>query len=295
MRVGIVGLGCIGSVIAKYLSQDKSILVHYFSKTPKTNISIKQLNSTKSLSVQLSKPSTFKTELDWIFICLKKYHYQEAQQTFGQLINPKTKVVVLRNGLNLRQDFLEYTNRDKILETIIDSPINRLSTNSYLQYRIPKFFVEKTKLSEAFKHLLRNTEIEIVFTKDFKTAQWKKLIESVCSGSIQTITRRKAEVFRDPKIQSDLRQCISESVKVAINDGAKLQVDFELELFNKIINYPLDKSNSMLNDLNNNQPLEINAKIGIIHKMAIEYKIQLQIIEQIYSSVYILNKDLVNQ
>ena len=150
-------------------------------------------------------------------------------------------------------------------------------------------------MSQAIKQLLIHTEIEVVFTKNFKTAQWKKLIESVCSGSIQTIAGRKAEAFRDPKTQSDLRQCISESVKVAINDGAKLQADFELELFNKIINYPLDKSNLMLNDLNNNQPLEINAKIGIINELAVRYDIVSPLVSQFYDTLSLINRSTISK
>ena len=289
IKVGIIGLGCIGSIMTKYLSKNPSIKFYFFSKTAKSTISIHYLNQSQTIPIQLEDSSAFKIELDWVLICLKKYHYPAADVSFSKFITQQTKVAVFRNGLNLKEGLDAFSPPSNILETIIDCSTKRIKENTYEHYSIPIITLPDSGLALSFQKLLKPCEIEVKLATNFKTVQWEKLIESSTAGAIQALTGRKAEVFQNEQIQFFLKQAISESVDVALKNGVRLDKDFKSQLFAKIISYPPTKSNSMLNDLNCGNKLEIEAKIGAINKLANKYNTSSPIIKELYSLVSLLD------
>ena len=245
-KIAIFGLGAIGSLLSKYLLQKKENQVSFFNRSPKTSIQFSFQGKIDTFPITLS-PSK-EADFDWVIVCLKTYHLAEAKRSIRLLVSAKTKLAIFRNGLNLADDFLDLTKSENILETIIDAPTQPQPDGAYLQLRIPKITLPNQSISQNFKVLFSNSEIQFEIINDFKKAQWEKLIESSSLGALLALAEKPAIIFKNPKIRNQYIELIKEGIAVANSDGIKIPVTFSETLLKKLDSYPDQKGSSMLTD-----------------------------------------------
>lgn len=282
-NIGIFGIGCIGSILTKYLVQNKSNTYFYFNRSQKTEIRIEHKKQITTLPVQISNQIDCK--LDWLIICLKEYQIQDALPSIKHLIHTNTNIAIFRNGIHLAEDFNNTTAPQQILETIIDCPTQQSKSGAYIQFKTPKIMLPKNAIANEFMELLSDTDIDWIQTVNFKTEQWKKLIESSSLGSIQALKMKPCIVFKDPKVREEYVQLINEGIVVARSTGIKIEPNFTEKLLHKLKEYPDSKGSSMLTDRLAGKQLELNAKIGAIVKIGLKNNIQIPTTQQIYNSL----------
>ena len=195
-KIAIFGLGAIGSVLAKYLLANKNNQLSYFNRSLKSNVRI--IFNEQLMSLPIEPINQNDGPYDWVVVCLKTYHLAKAKKSIEKLIAPKTKVAIFRNGLNLQDDFSDIIPTSNIIETIIDCPTQLNSDGNYLQLKLPKIILPESSLAKEFEELFGNSKIQIQFIKLFRTAQWKKLIESSSIGALQSLTGKPCVIFTDP-------------------------------------------------------------------------------------------------
>jgi len=223
--------------------------------------------------------------LDWIIICIKAYHYENAIPRIKRLINPNTKIAVFRNGLNLTSDFIGFSDRKNILETIIDCPTQKNGQAGYIQFNKPQITIPRSSLALDFINLFGTSEIEINPKKKFKKLQWEKLIESSSLGAIQAFTGQPCSVFKDKNVLVEYTKLITEAINVAQSEGIKIKNNFTDSLLNKIKTYPPAKGSTMLTDKLAGNKLELEAKIGAILKTGLNNNIKTPTTQRIYNSL----------
>jgi len=84
-------------------------------------------------------------------------------------------------------------------------------------------------------------------------------------------------IFKDKGIINLYKRIVEEGMLVARQEGAKIEADFVEDLLKKIKTYPATKGSSMLTDRLNGNPIEIDAKNGIISKLGRKHKIKTEI------------------
>lgn len=273
IKIGIVGLGAIGSVISKSLHSNEYVELFYYTRSPKTEIKIKHGSSIISIPIKCESLITPEKKLDWVIICLKAHQFQSAQQLLKSLIGDETKVVVIRNGINLVEDVTPFTRREMILPCIIDCPVQKEGEEYFHQLNHPLITTVKNDLSTDFKQLFPEEHLTVTWSNDFKTDLWKKLIESASIGAIQCFTGQTCIIFRKEKILNQYRDLVRESITVAKAAGAKIGFDFEEHLVSKVLSYPPYKGSSMLTDKLSGNEIELDAKNGAISKTGIVHGI----------------------
>ncbi len=274
MRVGILGIGAIGSVIAHCLELHHD--VYYFNRSTKSKIVVKKNNDVLIRKIELSLVDKVPT-LDWLIICLKEFHYSDAHDTLQSLITTDTKVAVIRNGINLEEPILRYTDSKNIVECIIDCPTQVLNDGMYHQLYDPIIKVSNGKLSSEFRGLFRLDRLGIVEVEDYHTESWKKLIESSAIGSILCLTGETCRIFENSELVNLYGLIIDEAILVAKADNANISLEFKSELVQKLIAYPPDKGSSMLTDRIRGSLIEVNAKNGIISQVAKKHNIRTEL------------------
>ncbi|WP_299123934.1 ketopantoate reductase C-terminal domain-containing protein [uncultured Tenacibaculum sp.] len=262
MNIGVLGIGAIGTVISLSLKTDN--VIYYYNRSPKTTLKLQFQNYTTQKSISLNTPSNI--PLDWLIICLKEYHYKNASILLKKLINKNTKVAVIRNGINLKDSILQYTDSKNIIECIIDCP-TQIENRLFIQLKKGIITLDKKNTSLNFLSLFHTKNLNFQFSKDFKTDSWMKLIESSAIGSILCLSNRTAIIFKDTSILNLYTKIIEEGIQVANADGAQIPPDFTLHLTEKARTLPSKKGSSMLTDKLNGNPIEINAKNGIISSL----------------------------
>ena len=271
--VGILGVGAIGSVIAKELSINQNLELFFFNRSEKKEIQVQFKNKIYQLNTTNSYEFSPKNQLDWLVICLKEYHFTDAKDWFQKLIFPKTKIVVIRNGMELKTPLLPYASEDRILECMIDCPVQLDKNGIYQQMKNVQLSSLSGELSLEFKNLFFNKKFSLQQFRDFKTAAWKKLIESASLGAITCLTGETCWIFEKKEIKDWYKKIIEESIFVAQADGAIIPNDFCSYLLEKVKTYPKEKGSSMLTDRLKGRPIELGAKNGIISKLGEKYKI----------------------
>ena len=265
LQVGILGLGAIGHLVAAQLLEKSGLHLHFFNRSNRTRFRFKShLGRLVDKPVEChTRPAAF--QLDWLLACLKTYHYTAAEPWFQQLIQPTTRVVVLRNGLDLGAPLLPYSSAAMILPTLVDGPTQfNDTTKQYEQLAPARLILPPHPLSESFQTLLEGSDVQVSIATDFKTASWEKLIESAALGAITCLTGATCQIFRNENIKQLYRQLLDEGIQVARADGAQLSQDLEERLLEKVVSYPPEKGSSMLTDRLAGRPIEVMAKNGII-------------------------------
>lgn len=282
-NIGVFGMGCIGSVLTKYLIQNPQNNYFFFNRSNKSEICIEcNVKNTKH-PIVINRNDT--VTLDWILVCIKEYHYRDAVKHLKRIITPETKIAVFRNGLDLSQFFESFSDRDSILETIIDCPVQKEADGKYLQLRIPKIILPNCSLAIEFEKLFPNNSIEFTLTNEFENKQWAKLIESSSLGSLQVYTRQPCAMLQEADNVVVLEKLIQEGNKVAKSENVQLGNTFEEDLLNKIKAYPLTKGSSMLADYLAGNELELDAKLGVIIKKGRRNIIDTPVSDRMYTSL----------
>ena len=282
-NIGILGIGAIGSLLTKYLIRNRANRYFYYNRSKKNRILIEFEGKRDDISIEVINHQV--QNLDWLIVCIKEYHFQDAIPILNKLIGQQTKVAIFQNGINLTDRYKQFSNPSKLLETIIDCPVQRIYPNEYKQIRIPKITLPDNLISDEFIKLFK--EPPIVFTKSdrFDELQWIKLIESSSIGSIQSISGMPCSVFQNEEKLNEFKQLVREGIEVAKSEGIKLNENLASQLLTKLKSYPLTKGSSMLSDKLCGNQLELDAKIGVIVKTAKRNNISVPVSNRIYNSL----------
>lgn len=282
IRIGVFGVGAIGCVLTcSLLEQFK---VYYFNRSAKTSVSLLYKGVTLNKEIQLTNNKDFES-LDWLIICIKGYHYENAKNIISQIVSSKTKITVIRNGLHLKEGLPSKIPPNQILECIIDCPTETIAPNKYHQLRKGVIITEKNKSSREFISLFKSNRIELLEEEDFHTFKWQKLIESACFGGLLTAFNINCSFFQNPDAVLAYKHLLRESIQVAQADGAEISEDFINELLKKLKTYPISKGSSMLHDRRQNRRLEWKSKNGAIVDAAKRHKVDCRLNEHLCLSL----------
>ena len=164
-RIGILGVGAIGSVVSYELSKVENNKLLYYSRSPKSLIKIKFEKAEWILSIDCQIEIKEPVELDWLVICLKEYQYKNATAAFRNLITEKTKVAIIRNGINLKESILDYCSEENILECMIDCPVQPKEDGFYRQFRLPTITLVDNDLASSFSEILALSDLSKISTR----------------------------------------------------------------------------------------------------------------------------------
>lgn len=283
MNIGIFGVGCIGSVLSKYLVQKLTHHVFFYNRSPKEELLISYKEDELIIPVVLEKDES--VELDWLIVCVKHYHLAAALSRIEKLVRRQTKLAIFRNGLNQAEDFHGFVSLENILETTIDCPTQKMDNGAYHQLKKPSITLPDNALAEEFKNLFKGSEVELRLSTDFKMEQWKKLIESSSLGSIQALTKEPCSIFRVQRYKAVYARLIIENIRVAQSEGIQIELSYVDTLLEKLKSYPETKGSSMLSDVLSGRQLELDAKIGAILKLGLKNKLDLPLTQKIYQAL----------
>lgn len=135
-RVGIFGIGAIGYLIVKYITKNQSNVYFFYSRKRKDSVIVKFEDELSQIPIETS--DSLGQSLDWLIVCLKEYHFKNAHPMLRALAKGSTKVVIFQNGINISDRYSPFVDSDRLLETIIDCPIQMMNPQGYRQLKTQK-------------------------------------------------------------------------------------------------------------------------------------------------------------
>ena len=157
---------------------------------------------------------------------------------------------------------------------MINCPTQPDKNQVYQQMGYPIITTAQVDLANDFQQLFKNKDFQFRQVEDFKSENWKKLLESASLGAITCLTGETCWIFEDEKIRTLFQKLMEEGIQVAKTDGATIPSDFVNVMLNKIKKYPKQKGTSMLTDRKLGRPIELGAKNGAIVTIGKKYNIR---------------------
>ena len=271
-RIAVIGPGAVGGAVAAWLDQSADNEVILCARTTLDRLVVE----TPSRRIEahppvLTEPAEAHT-VDWVLVATKTYDAAATGRWLAPLVGPATRVAVLQNGVEHVARFAQFASPERIVPAVVDIPAERSAPGRVRQRRMGTIVVPQGENGRAFIDLFADTPITVSTTEDFTTAAWKKLALN-CAGAVSALTLKPAGISWREDIAEIQRAMVRECVAVSHAEGAKLDPDLPEEVIAHYRDGPKDSVNSLHADRVAGRPLELDARNGVIVRLAAKHGI----------------------
>jgi len=288
--IGIIGLGSVGSILAAHLAKSgqdvvaQDILENLLSKVEKEGLNISGITELTAkigkTANSISKLSKFGPNI--IFIVTKACMLENILPEIKKIYKPQMKIVSFQNGLDNEQFIAEKLGIDTAYRVVINYAGNTIGLgNVKMNWFQPPNFIGafhkgKYVTDETTKYIANMMIVSGLRTEeasDIKKHVWEKTILNSALCSICAVTGQTMKEAMEYKYTHDLAvKILEEGLKVAKTDG----YDFGKDALAKFTSY-LEKGGahkpSMLIDVENKRPTEVDFMSGAIARYGEKYRI----------------------
>lgn len=288
--IGIIGLGPVGSILAAHLAKSgqdivaQDIIESLLSKIQKEGLNISGITELTAkigkIANSVSKLSKFDPNI--IFIATKACMLDKILPEIKKVYTPGMKIVSFQNGLGNEQLITEKLGIDTAYRVVINYAGNTINLgNVKMNWFQPPNFIGafhkgKYTTDETTKyiaHMMTASGLKTEEPLDIKKHVWEKTILNSALCSICAVTgQTMKEAMEDKHTREIAVQILEEGLKVAKADG----YDFGKNALTKFTEY-LEKGGahkpSMLIDVENKRPTEVDFMSGAIARYGEKYRI----------------------
>jgi 2-dehydropantoate 2-reductase len=264
--IAVVGLGSIGGIIAGSLYAAGRHDVIACVRTPIAHLTVERPNDTVEVAIRALTDPAEAAPVDWVLLCTKAYQTLATAPWLAGLCGPRTRVAVMQNGIGHADRLRPLIGQAKVVPTIVYYNGERLAPDR-VRFRLAGEYdlvVRDDADGRAFAELLAGTPMRILFSDDFDTLAWRKLLINAVANPITALTRLRQAVFRRPDVKTLCLAVLEEAAAVGRADGARLAADEAAQILARLLTYPPEAGTSMYFDALAGRPLEIKALTGAI-------------------------------
>jgi 2-dehydropantoate 2-reductase len=272
----ILGGGAIGFALAIHLLQDGKEVTLVRTSTDEVadqtiSVSI-QTNDAETLTLPVRMVSLSKLEnLNGIVVVSTKSYANQKIATMLQSKNDNPTVVVMQNGINVENPFLE-AGFSNVYRCVLYATAQNIGENFYSYRKVASSPIgairgDQDKLAQAVA-TLNTSGFAFHLQTDIQNDIWKKAIINAVFNSVCPLLEIDNGIFgRDPDCANLAREIVRECLQVAHRLGLKLEEDGVMEQLFTISQRSNGQLISTLQDINNRRETEIeslNLEIGRI-------------------------------
>jgi 2-dehydropantoate 2-reductase len=265
-RVAVIGLGSIGGVIAGLLAAQGRRDIVACVRRPIQRLVVERADGAVEVPLRALTDPAQATAVDWVLLCTKAQDTASSAPWLHRLCGPRTRVAVLQNGIGHAERLAPLVGPATVVPTIVYYNGERLAPDRvrYRRAGAHDFAVGDDPDGHAFAALLDGTAMRILFSPDFKTLAWRKLLLNAMANPITALTLQRQAVFRRDDVKALCLAIVEEAAAVGRADGARLAADEGAQLVATLLTYPPDAGTSMYFDRLAGRPLEIDALTGAV-------------------------------
>jgi 2-dehydropantoate 2-reductase len=283
INIGIIGLGAIGCLISSQLPINAKIFA--LPRNVKSqNYSFKLINGNKSQNYHW--PVWQNEQLDIVIFCCKASQCQQALLQWYSAIGPETQNVLLQNGLGQHEDLAASFPRN---------PIFAASTTEGAYRSQPDIVTHAGKgqtqwgfyggVEQILKLPLTSLKGDHVWTENITQVLLDKLAINAAINPLTVKYRcRNGELLSQSNALSDLKALCEETESFF----QKMDWPISFNLFERsqlIAQLTADNFSSMLQDVKNKHPTEIDFINGYLLNIATENNLKLPISQSLVNLV----------
>ncbi|MFW9825180.1 MAG: ketopantoate reductase family protein [Candidatus Thorarchaeota archaeon] len=318
IRIGFIGAGSIGSLFGGYIANIESDLfdldVRFIclgdhaaainqdgleivkdQKISKIN-SIQAYENEKGLEENLQVNPSF--GFDFIFLTTKTYDIEKAVKQYQKLIDVSNYVVILQNGIGNEDVVSRYVKKSKIIRAVttngafLEEPGRIVHTGEGLTkigLAFPEEIGDGTLGESAIKilaDLLELAGFETIIAENIIKESWEKVFVNIGINAFGALTRlRNGDLLNFKGLKKLMSEAIKEAIQVAKLKGIKLKEEDYIALTYEVARKTAENKNSMLQDIINGNPTEIDYINGRIVAYAENLEVKVPINELLTSLI----------
>jgi 2-dehydropantoate 2-reductase len=277
VRVGVVGAGAIGGVIAAAAAvagHDIEVRV----RTPFGALTIVQDD------VETTVPATVSSTpagppVDVVFLVVKATDTASASPHLAELCGPGTLTVVVQNGVGHVERVAPHVPDDAgaITPAIAYVAAERLGPGRIHHIHGNLLMVPSDHAAVIAEAV--GPELRVRATDDFLTESWRKLFANLLGNPITAITCRHMDVMRSPGIPELARNILAEALAVARAEGAQLSDDDAAKVVEGASMFGAETASSMFYDRRAGRPMEHQHLTGEVVRRAARHGIPVPVNE----------------
>jgi len=288
--IGIIGLGPVGSILAAHLAKSgqdvvaQDVLENLLSKVRKEGLNISGITelTAKMFKTANSIPKLAEYNPSIIFVVTKACMLEKIVPEIKKVYKSNMKIVSFQNGLDNERFIAEEMGIDTAYRVVINYAGNTISLgNVKMNWFQPPNFIGafhkgKYTTDETTKYIARimtDSGLKTEETSDIKKHVWEKTILNSALCSICAVTGQTMKEAMEYTYTRDLAiKILEEGLKVAKADG----YDFGKNALANFTSY-LEKGGahkpSMLIDVENKRPTEVDFMSGAIARYGEKYRV----------------------
>jgi len=264
--IAVVGFGSIGGVVAGSLVGAGRHDVVVCVRQPLERLIVERPSDTIEVPIRALTDPAGAAPVDWVLLCTKAHQTPSTAPWLAQLCGPATRVAVLQNGIDHEARLKPLIGPATVVPTIVYYNGERLAADRvrFRQAGPYDIAVRDDPDGRAFAQLLADTPMRLLFSDDFATLAWRKLLINSVANPITALTLQRQAVFRRDDIQELCLAVLREAAAVGRADGAHLAPDEPEQMLSLLLTYPPEAGTSMYFDRLAGRPFEVDALTGAI-------------------------------
>ncbi|MFX0004275.1 MAG: ketopantoate reductase family protein [Candidatus Hodarchaeota archaeon] len=305
LRIGFIGAGSIGSLFGGYLANVKSeiysIEVIFFclkAHADEVNTNglklyrnqqisiiknIKAYEDEKIFDAKLEREPSF--SFDFIFLTTKAYDSEAVVRQYKKLIDKSKWFVILQNGIGNEDIVIPYCDKSKIIRVVtsagafLDKPGHLIHTGEGItKIGFPFLYdidLEEEIMQQAkidigvLRDILDLAGLETVIVDDIIGECWEKVLVNIGINALGALTRLpNGKLLEFEELRYIMGQAVKEAINVAEKKEIKLSNRDYIAITYDVAEKTAENKNSMLQDILNRKPTEIEFMNGRILKYA---------------------------
>lgn len=275
MKVGIIGAGCVGSVLAERLSFLKDLVDVFFIAKGKYIDRLQNGVKVNGSIIRLAVPVLEDYKADLIFVCVKNYDLEQACEDMKPYVTDDTIILPMLNSVTPTPTIEGLYPRNRVLYGYI-SKIDAYNDDKGFHYNVAGDIHFGYSTNEdikpellMIKHILDVAGFTTYIDKDMKRGIWKKWMLNVGANQVSALTETDYIQFSKIKeIPHILRLAMQELLIIASYEGVNLGTRDIDETIEYLTTYPYPKKTSMLQDILAHRKTEVDYISGDVIKLA---------------------------
>lgn len=270
-KIGIIGAGPVGSIMAAYLSRNgktifladvKKDLISAISEKGITITGIKNIFTARVSGTANSAASLMSFDPAIIFVAVKLNYLDSVLDEIKPFFKAGQKIILLQNGIDNEELTAKKFKRDDILRFVINYAGMPLEPGTFkLSFFNPPNFIgalspKSESLAEETASSISRAGLETIAVTDIKKYEWKKTILNSAMMPVCTatgLTMKQAMETEEARFLCEqiLRECILVAQKAGYEYGS--------HFFDQCLDYLGNAGNhkpSTLLDLEGGKPIE---------------------------------------
>lgn len=305
MNVLVVGAGAMGCLFGGILRENGNEVLladvwkEHIDEINRTGLEINQDSKIRQITVEAGTAEEVRSAPDLILVFTKSKHTRTALEGIKRVINDKTMIMTLQNGVGHVDVIKEFVDTSKIIHGITTYPCDiagpgRIETKGegYIKMMTVDGVEgpELSKVHEMFTTAGFNCTLRPQVVIDI----WEKLAFNSALNSFSALLRMPVGAIG---VSEEGRALAMDIVEEVVSIAVKKGIEVDSARIKETVNMALDKHRhhqpSMLQDILNKRETEIDFINGAVIRAAAEMGISLPVNEVFYRQVKALEKAVV--